>query len=108
MNRSLSQIIRTSIRKYHVPHNGIVKSFPREDTIFGEVQDHLSQQINIKKIVITINNPIYVSKESTEYASPYSLDIHYGYKRQIHSMDGDNCEDIVRKSITWIIANQPE
>jgi hypothetical protein len=104
MNRTLSQIIR----KYHVPHNGIKKSFPREDNLFGDVQDHLSQQINIKKMVITINNPIYVSKESTEYASPYSLDIHYGYKRQIHSMDGDNCEDIVRKSITWIIANQSE
>ncbi len=104
MNRTL----RTYIRKYHVPHNGRGKSFPREDNLFGHVQEHLSQQINIKKLVITINNPIYVSKESTEYSTPYSVDIHYGHKRFVHTMDGDNCEDIVRKSITWIIANQSD
>jgi hypothetical protein len=102
----MKRVLKNNIRKYHVPHDKIGKSFPREDNLFGDVQNHLSQQINIQKMVITINNPIYVSKESTEYSSPYSVDIHYGHKKYVHSMDGDKCEDIVRKSITWIIANK--
>lgn len=103
MNRTL----RTAIRKYHVPHDGPRRAFPKEDNLFGDVQSHLCQQLNVRKMVITINNPIYISKETPEHMVPYSVDMHYGHNRYIHSLEGSNCETLVRQSITWIIANQP-
>lgn len=105
--KNMNRVLRNTIRKYHVPHNGIGKSFPREETIFGDVQEHLSQQLKFKKMVITIHNPIYVSKESTEHPTPYSVDLHYGYNRYVYSVDGNNCEELVRDSIEWIINTQP-
>ena len=98
MNRRFIQ----SIRKYHVPHNGNGKSFTREDNIFGEVQDALTTQLNIKKIVITINNPIYVYKESLENSTPYSVDIHYRHNRYLHTLEDVVCESIVRQTLGLI------
>lgn len=98
MNRTL----RTAIRMYHVPHNGGGKPVKREDNIFGQMQDALTTQLNIKKVVITIHNPIYVSKESTEHPAPYSVDHYYRNSRMYHTLEGDECETIVRQSIGWI------
>lgn len=103
----MKNIIRMCMRRYHSPHNGFGKSFPREDNIFGEVQDALTTQRNIKKMVITINNPIYVSKDSIEYNTPYTVDMHYSHKRYLHTLESSECESIVRQAIGWIY-NQPE
>ncbi len=102
MNRAINQTIRTAIRKYHVPHDGKNKMFKREDNLFGQMQDALSTQLNIKKVVITINNPIYVSKESTEQPTPYTVDMFYRNSRMYNSLEGDECETIVRQTIGYV------
>ena len=98
MNRTL----RTLIRKYHVPYDTKKKFFPLEDNLFGEVQKQLSTQLNVQKVVITITNPNYVCKETSDNNTPYSVDLHYRHKRYVNTFEGVNCENIVRQSIEYI------
>jgi len=91
--------LRTYIRKYHVPHDGNCKTFSKEDNIFGDAQNVLSMQLKIKKMVITINNPIYVNKESIDNNTPYTVDLHYRHNRYIDTLEGDKCEELVRQAI---------
>jgi hypothetical protein len=76
--------------------------FARENNLFGDVQDFLSLQESIKRVSINITNPNYVSKFCPEHPALYSVDIHYKKSGLIKSLEGDNCEELVRQTLTFI------
>lgn len=104
MNRRSSfSVLRTLVRKYHVPHDkNRPPSFTREGNLFGEVQEFLSLQEPIKRVVINITNPNYVSRFCAENPALYSVDIHYKNSGQIKTLQGDHCETLVRQMLTFL------
>jgi hypothetical protein len=102
MNRS--PFLRTLFRNYHVPHDKNPKTplFSREDNLFGDVQDFLCLQESIKRVSINITNPNYVSRFCQENPALYSVDIHYKNSGQIKTLQGENCESLVRQTLTFI------
>jgi len=103
----MKRTLRTFVRMYHVPKDGTKKFLSNEDNIFREVQEALSTQYNVKQVVITITNPNYICNESSENNKPYTVDMHYRHKRYLHTLEGSECEPIVREAIGWIY-QQPD
>jgi hypothetical protein len=102
MNRT-TRNLTTAIRNYHVPHDkNPFPQFKREDNLFGEMQEFLSLQTKIKRVSINITNPNYVSKFCQENPALYSVDIHYNKSDRVASLEGTNCEDLVRQTLTFV------
>lgn len=91
-------------RNYYVPRDRdpTAHSFTPEDNLFGELQEFLSMQERIKRVVIHINNPNLVSRFCREHPVLYSIDLHYKNSGLVKTLEGNHCETLVRQTLTFL------